>query len=52
MLDSDGNERFWGLLFDGVEVDRLKPNAAAALGLRDFVIRDERAGVAWNDISK
>jgi hypothetical protein len=31
-------------------VDLFKPSAAAADGFLDFVMRDERAGVAWNDI--
>ena len=40
-----------GLAVDGVDDFRRRPSAAAALGLRDLVIREERAGVAWKDIS-
>lgn len=35
---------------DGEDVDRFSPSAAAALVLLGLVMRDERAGVAWNDI--
>lgn len=40
-----------GLLDEGDEVARRRPMAAAALGLRVFLIRDERAAVAWNDMA-
>lgn len=35
---------------DGEVMARLRPRAADALVRLDFVMRDERAGVAWNDI--
>lgn len=35
---------------DGEDVDRFSPSAAAALVLLGLVMRDERAGVAWNDM--
>jgi hypothetical protein len=47
---SDGNDRFLGLAEDGDEVVRFSPKAATALVLLGFVMRDERAGVAWKDI--
>lgn len=47
---SDGKDRFRGLGLDGEDVDRFSPSAAAALVLLGLVMRDERAGVAWNDI--
>lgn len=34
-----------GLADEGEDTERRKPNAAAVLGFRDFVMRDERAGV-------
>ena len=34
-----------GLADEGEDTERRRPNAAAALGFRDFVMRDERAGV-------
>jgi hypothetical protein len=49
---SDGNDLFRGLACDGEDVDRLSPKAAAALGLLELVMRDERAGVVWNDITR
>jgi hypothetical protein len=47
---SDGRDLLRGLAADSEDVDRFSPRAAAALGLRDFVIREERAGVAWSDM--
>lgn len=47
---SDGRDLFRGLACDGKDVDRFNPSAVAALGLLDLVMRDERAGVAWNDM--
>ena len=35
---------------DGEDVDRFSPSVAAALVLLGLVMRDERAGVAWNDM--
>jgi hypothetical protein len=35
---------------EGEDVERLSPRVDASVGLRVFVMRDERAGVAWKDI--
>lgn len=48
---SEGKDRLFELAVDGDEVFRFSPNAAAALVLRGVLMRDERAGVAWKDIS-
>jgi hypothetical protein len=39
------------LRVEGDEADRRKPKAAAALVRLDAVKREEREGVAWNDIA-
>lgn len=44
--DGDGTDLLRGLADDGEEIVRLNPSAAAADGLRDLVMRDDRAGVA------
>ena len=48
---SDGNDLLRGLAEEKDDVARLRPSAATPLGLRDFVMREERAGVAWKDMS-
>jgi hypothetical protein len=48
---SDGNEGFLRLADEGDEVFRFNPNAATALVLLGLVMREERAGVAWKDMS-
>lgn len=47
---SEGSDFLRGLTEDGDDVPLLNPSAACALGLRDLVMREERAGVAWKDM--
>lgn len=46
----DGAGFLRGLAEEGVEAVRLRPSFAAPLVLRDLVMRDECAGVIWNDM--
>lgn len=46
----EGVDFLRGLVEEGVEAVRLRPSFAAPLVLRGLVMREECAGVHWNDM--